>query len=212
MPTLIWRQRRLRVVRASIVPGLAGHAINLGDHGPVHGYFREPDIEGCKGEEACGCGCWRVCCWSRAARGAKHAARGGQRDGTGTTPGWVLDASSLGKIPDGRHAGRVQCGAGRATGAGATRSAAPAIMWTRHPFRMGVIVMIENDSVARFDVENPGGQGTRRARGGRPGDRRGAALCGASITVSPHAYTGPDETLPHRDAAGRHAASDHFRD
>jgi len=51
--------------------------------------------------------------------------------------------------------------------------------------------MIENDSVARFDVENPA---IRTREGAGVGDLEADVVrrYGNRIVVSPHAYTGPD--------------------
>ena len=58
-------------------------------------------------------------------------------------------------------------------------------------FPDGVIVMIENDSVARFDVENPA---IRTREGAGVGDLEADVVqrYGSAVTVTPHAYTGPD--------------------
>lgn len=55
----------------------------------------------------------------------------------------------------------------------------------------GVIVMIENDTVARFDVESPA---VRTREGAGVGDTEATVVAryGADMTVEPHKYTGPE--------------------
>jgi hypothetical protein len=58
-------------------------------------------------------------------------------------------------------------------------------------FPDGVIVMIENDSVARFDVENPA---VRTREGAGVGDLEADVVrrYGSRIAVTPHKYSGPE--------------------
>jgi len=60
--------------------------------------------------------------------------------------------------------------------------------------------MIENDSVARFDVESPV---IRTREGAGVGDLETdvVRIYGSKVTVSPHAYTGPDGHYLTADAA-----------
>lgn len=58
-------------------------------------------------------------------------------------------------------------------------------------FPEGVVVMVENDTVVRFDVESAA---IRTKEGAGVGDLEAdvVARYGASIVVSPHKYTGPE--------------------
>jgi hypothetical protein len=58
-------------------------------------------------------------------------------------------------------------------------------------FPEGVIVMVENDTVVRFDVENPA---VRTSVGAGVGDPEADVLrrYGRTISVGPHKYTGPE--------------------
>jgi hypothetical protein len=107
-----------------------------------------------------------------------------------TAQRWVLDATSLGPFRTGITLAQFNAQLGERLVPSYEISTTcdhvdPA------SFPEGVIVMIENDSVARFDVENPA---IRTREGVGVGDLENdvVRLYGSSITVSPHAYTGPD--------------------
>jgi hypothetical protein len=107
-----------------------------------------------------------------------------------TAPAWVLDASSLGRFRSGITLAQFNSELGEHLVPSYEISTTcdhvdPA------SFPDGVIVMIENDSVARFDVQNPA---VRTREGAGVGDLEADVLriYGSAITVSAHAYTGPD--------------------
>jgi hypothetical protein len=146
-------------------------------------------VAGCKGREA------------PAATGAATAD---------TAPTWLLDASRLGRFRTGVTLAQFN------TELGEQLVPAYEISTTCDhvdpaSFPEGVIVMIENDSVARFDVENPAIK-TREGAGVGDLESEVLRLYGSGITVSPHAYTGPDGHYLTVTPPGRHAAPDHFRD
>lgn len=107
-----------------------------------------------------------------------------------TTPSWVLDASSLGTFRTGITLGEFNSQLGE-TLVPAYEISTTCDHVDPAGFPDGVIVMIENDSVARFDVDNPA---IRTRQGAGVGDLETDVLrrYGSSVTVSPHAYTGPD--------------------
>lgn len=107
-----------------------------------------------------------------------------------TAPAWVIDPSSFGKIRTGITLAQLNAELGE--------QMVPAYEISTtcdhvDPASLpdGIIIMIENDTVARFDIENPA---IRTREGAGVGDLEAAvvSLYGRSITVSPHAYTGPD--------------------
>jgi len=107
-----------------------------------------------------------------------------------TTPGWMLDASSLGKFRTGVTLAQFNAELGEQL-VPAYEISTTCDHVDPASFPDGVIVMIENDSVARFDVESPV---IRTREGAGVGDLEAdvVRIYGSKITVSPHAYTGPD--------------------
>ena len=106
------------------------------------------------------------------------------------TSAWVLGASSLGKYPTGVTLAEFNSELGE-TLVPAYEISTTCDHVDPASFPDGVIVMIENDTVARFDVENPV---IRTREGAGVGDLEADVVrrYGSSITVTPHAYTGPD--------------------
>jgi hypothetical protein len=107
-----------------------------------------------------------------------------------TTPGWTLDASSFGKFRTGITLAQFNAELGEQL-VPTYEISTTCDHVDPESFPDGVIVMIENDTVARFDVENPG---IRTREGAGVGDLEAdvVRLYGSRVTVSPHAYTGPD--------------------
>lgn len=105
-------------------------------------------------------------------------------------PEWVLGAARLGKFDTGISLAQFNTQLGETLMPSYEISATcdhvdPA------SFPDGVIVMIENDSVVRFDVENPA---IRTQDGAGVGDLEADVVrrYGDRIAVTPHAYTGPE--------------------
>ena len=103
---------------------------------------------------------------------------------------WVLDATAFGRFRVGTPLAELNAALGE--------QLMPA--YQMNPtcdhvdpagFPEGVIVMVENDTVVRFDVESP----TIRTRAGAGvGDLEADVVqrYGSAITVGPHKYTGPE--------------------
>jgi len=88
-------------------------------------------------------------CRERAVPGVANATAA-----TDTTPDWTLDASSLGKFRTGVTLAQFNTELGEQL-APTYEISTTCDHVDPASFPDGVIVMIENDSVARFDVENP---------------------------------------------------------
>jgi hypothetical protein len=107
-----------------------------------------------------------------------------------TTPKWVLSATSFGKVKTGISLAELN--------SSLNEQLVPAYQMNPtcdyiYPAAMpdSVAVMVENDTVVRFDVESPG---IRTVEGAGVGDLEAdvVKLYGAGIEVSPHKYTGPE--------------------
>ncbi len=107
-----------------------------------------------------------------------------------TTPDWALSATSLGKVKTGITLAELNNVLGE--------QLVPAYQMNPtcdyvYPAAIpdSVAVMIESDTVVRFDVESPR---IRTAEGAGVGDLEADVikLYGPSIEVSPHKYTGPE--------------------
>ena len=124
-------------------------------------------------------------CRERAVPGVANATAA-----TDTTPDWTLDASSLGKFRTGVTLAQFNTELGEQL-APTYEISTTCDHVDPASFPDGVIVMIENHSVARFDVENPA---IRTREGAGVGDLEADVVrrYGNRIVVSPHAYTGPD--------------------
>jgi len=107
-----------------------------------------------------------------------------------TSTGWVLGASSLGNFRTDVTLAQFNDQLGEQL-TPAYEISATCDHIDPAAFPEGVIVMIENDSVARFDVENPA---VKTREGAGVGDLETEVLrrYGSGILVSPHAYTGPE--------------------
>jgi hypothetical protein len=103
---------------------------------------------------------------------------------------WVLDATTFGRFRVGTPLAELNAALGE--------QLVPA--YQMNPtcdhvdpagFPEGVIVMVENDTVVRFDVESPA---IRTRAGAAVGDLEADVVerYGATVTVGPHKYTGPD--------------------
>lgn len=107
-----------------------------------------------------------------------------------TGASWVLDAASFGKVKTGITLEAMNQLLGEQL-VPAYQMSATCDHVDPASFPDGVIVMIENDTVARFDVENPA---IRTREGAGVGDLEADVVrrYGSSIRVSPHKYTGPE--------------------
>lgn len=127
-----------------------------------------------------------VACTTRESPPAE-AARSAPAD---TSTAWALDATSFGPVKVGITLAELNSVLGEQL-APAYQISTTCDHVDPASFPDGVIVMIENDSVARFDVENPA---VRTREGAGVGDLETAvvALYGSNIAVTPHKYTGPE--------------------